>query len=159
MKSHPDDIDFGDDFTALDSLSELSTPASRVASSASTAAPSSQRDKQLQMLAMQMATAVQKVKKPEVTPENKILAIVDQFKGAIAAAKQDCNSGSIPQKKGKLEERVLPQHVTWTYFQTLFAFLQANGQCTYSMSQTLRTSSYIISLHPEHSCGLRFSTL
>ena len=119
MKNHPDDIEFGDDFTALDSLSELSSPASIAASSSSTAAPSSKRDKQLQMLAVQMATAVQMVKKPEVTPENKIMAIVDQFKGAMAAAKKDCNSGSTgkacPKKSNKLEERVLPDHVSWKY--------------------------------------------
>lgn len=139
MKSHPDDIDFGDDFTALDSLSELSAPASRASSSS--AAPSSQRDKELQMLAVQMATAVQKVKKPEVTPENKIMDIVDQLKGAMAAAKKNCNSGSIPQKNGKAEERVLPQHVTWTYFNPFSCFPKQMANMYIQWSQPFWTSS------------------
>ncbi len=153
MKSHPDDLDFGDDFTALDSLSELSSPASRVASSSSTAAPSSKRDKQLQMLAEQMATAVQKVKKPEVTPENKIMAIVDQFKGAMAAAKQDCNSVSgkaCPQNKSKkLEERVLPQHVAWIYIyiQALLCLLLEMFANVYAMLQPLGTNSIPLQLY------------
>ena len=168
MKSHPDDIEFEDEFTALDSLSELRSPASRVASSSSTAAPSSKRDKQLQMLAVQMATAVQMVKKPEVTPENKIMDIVEQFKGAMVAAKKDCNSTSTGKacpknKSNKLEERVLPDHVSWIYIyiQPLLCLLREMFVNVYAMLQPLGTyfnTPSTLHMHLEQSCGLRFST-
>lgn len=118
--NHPDDIEFDEDsFSAIDTLSELSAPQS----SSSSVVPSCGRDKQLKLLAEQMADALKHRQALSCPKESysgsKVSDLVQQLKDAmkngtsVSPPKSFDTKPKAEKPEQKKESKALPLHVAW----------------------------------------------
>lgn len=129
--NHPDDIDFDEDsFSAIDTLSELSAPQS----SSSSVVPSCGRDKQLKLLAEQMADALkhQALSYPkENYSGSKVSDLVKQLKdamangGTVSPPKNSDTNPKAEKPEQKKESKALPLHAAWYCLCQIFSILRA----------------------------------